>query len=430
MSLLTRLILLTGISMVLILNLLTPRPARVDFGAWRAVVIHSDDWGLEGWFPETISDSLRAVLSEGVPVWQAAYLQSTLETGAEVDSLATWFARIRDLDDLPLVLQANTILAGPSVREPGGVQAWPIHESGSAADFARPHLRAAIDTAIARGVWWPELHGLTHYDLWQYARARADGDPLAGAAALEGVFAYAGYRRDSELDDDNGDHAREMARRSVDHFSARFGRPPTSVIAPDYRWGGEDELAWAESGIRVVQAKREQVDRSLSPRTPLGRLRKWIGRHRFALAGVLFAVERSVDLEPYGDDDPASQQGAATACAIIEDGFRRGQPGVVSIHRVQLVSQDEHVAAAGRAQLEELIRRLEDGGGVRFLVDNEVEQLARRGWSVLERGPWTILRNWGDAPVRVELPSGESRVLPARSSAVSGKFGSGPSRIP
>ena len=138
MSSLTRVILFTGFSLALILNLLTPRPARVDFGAWRAVVIHSDDWGLEGWFPETISDSLRTVLSDGVPVWQAAYLQSTLETGAEVDSLATWFARIRDLDDLPLVLQANTILAGPSVREPGGAQAWPIHESGSSADFARP----------------------------------------------------------------------------------------------------------------------------------------------------------------------------------------------------------------------------------------------------------------------------------------------------
>jgi hypothetical protein len=427
---LTRRLLVTGFSMAVILNLLTPTPPRVDFGVWRAVVVHSDDWGLEGWFPTGISDSLLTALSADVPDWQAAYLQSTLETGAEVDSLADWFSGIRDLDDLPLVLQANTILAGPSVREPGGGAAWPIHESGSTGEFSRPGLRRAIDAAIARGVWWPELHGLTHYNLRQYARARADGDPLAGAAALEGVFAYSAYRRDSELDETDADHARETARRSVDRFATRFGRPPTSVIAPDYRWGAEDELAWAESGIRVVQAKREQVDRSLSPHTRVGRLRKWIARRRFALSGGLFAVERSVDLEPYGDGDATSQQGAAAAARSIEVEFRKGRPGVVSIHRVQLVSRNADIGAAGRAQLGELMRQLKEGGGVRFLVDAEVEQLARRGWSILERGPWTVLRNWGDAPVRVVLPSGESGVLPARSSAVSGKFGSGLSRIP
>ena len=425
-----RVSLLTGFGVALILNLLAPSPARVDFGLWRAVVIHSDDWGLEGWFPVGVSDSLRAVLSEGVPVWEAAYLQSTLETGAEVDSLADWFAGIRDLDDLPLVLQANTILAGPSVRQAGTPTVWPVHESGSTGDFERPGLRAAIDAAIARGVWWPELHGLTHYDLRQYARARADGDSLARIAALEGVFAYSGYRRDSELDDDDVDHAREVARRSVNRFTDRFGRPPASVIAPDYRWGVEDEAAWAELGIRVVQAKREQVDRSLSPHTGLGRLRKRIARVRFAHSGSLFALERSAELEPYGDADPGAQQGADAACQAIEAAFRRGEPAVVSIHRVQLVSRDVNIAAAGRVQLEELIRRLEENGGVRFLVDDEVEQLARRGWSILERGPWTILRNWGDAPVRALLPSGESRVLPARSSAVSGKFGPGSSRIP
>ena len=121
----TRFFLLCAFAAALLMNLLTPSPARVDFGAWRAVVIHSDDWGLEGWFPVGISDSLRSRLSEDVPDWQAAYLQSTLETAAEIDSLANCFAGIRDLDGLPLVLQANTILAGPSVRQPGGPATWP-----------------------------------------------------------------------------------------------------------------------------------------------------------------------------------------------------------------------------------------------------------------------------------------------------------------
>ena len=78
-----------------------PAGSAVDFGEWRAVVIHSDDWGLEGWFPTTISDSLRARLSEDVPEWQSVYLHSTLESAVEVRGLAAWFASIVDLDSLP-----------------------------------------------------------------------------------------------------------------------------------------------------------------------------------------------------------------------------------------------------------------------------------------------------------------------------------------
>lgn len=407
---------------VALVAIMTEPRSRVDFGEWRAVVVHSDDWGFEGWYPTGISDSLRSTLSVGVPQWQAAYLESTLEAASDVEDLAVWFETIRDLDGLPFVLQANTIVAGPSVRDDSRDESWPVHESGAGPDYFRPGLRDAIDAAIARGVWRPELHGLTHYDLHRYAEVRRAGDALALAGAREGAFAYAGYRRDAELDSTDPATARAIAGESVRRFSARFGRPPVSVIAPDYRWGPEDEAAWEALGISVVQARREQVDRAIAPHTRSGRMRKWIRRQVASRFSGLFGVERSVDLEPYGDPDPSAPQGAIAAHLAMESAFREGAPAVLSIHRVQLVSESDSIAEAGRRQLAEVIHLLEESGGARYLVDAEVEQLARRGWSVVRRGDWTVCRNWTDEPVTVELP-GQARVtIPARTSVTSGNL--------
>lgn len=405
-----------------LLLLLLPSQSAVDFGEWRAVVIHSDDWGLEGWFPEGISDSLRARLSRDVPAWQGAYLVSTLETADEVSDLAGWFSTLTDLDGLPLVIQANTILAGPAVRAESDGPLWPVHASGSGPDYFRPGLDAAVDAAIAAGVWWPELHGLTHYDLERYADARRAGDPLALAAAREGVFAYEGYRNEAELDRADEAYAREVIGEAVRRFEARFGRLPTSVIAADYRWGDEDEAIWAEEGIRVVQAKREQVDRSLAPHTRWGRVQKYLRRYWFDRYSPLKRIERTVDLEPYGDASPSAAQGARAAHRALEEAMDEGEPAVLSIHRVQLVSRDAAVARAGRAQLAEVIRLLEDRGGVRFLVDLEVEQLHDRGWSAIQRGGLVVLRNWTDEARVIAAPDGTEHLVGARSSVVLGNL--------
>ena len=406
------------VALALLVMILMPVGSSVDFGEWRAVVVHSDDWGLEGWFPTGISDSLRARLSADVPEWQSAYLQSTLESAGEVRELTEWFSTITDLDGLPLVLQANTIMAGPSVRELASGETWPVHASGSGPDYFRPGLDEAVDDAIASGVWWPELHGLTHYDLARYAEARRAGDELAVAAAEEGTFAYDGYRQEAELDRADPEYARAVVFEAVERFESRFGRRPRSVIAADYRWGDEDERAWAEAGLHIVQAKREQVDRSIAPHTKFGRLEKWLRRYWFDRTSALRRIERTVDLEPYGDARPDAAQGAIAAHRALEHAMTRRDIAVLSIHRVQLVSTDPAIASAGRAQLAEVVRLLQDSGGVRFLVDDEVDQLRRQGWSVLQRGPALVLRNWTDEARTIVGPDGTGHHVQARSSAV------------
>ncbi len=384
--------------------------SETDFGAWRVIVLQSDDWGFEGWFPDRAAADSLADLADGVPPKLRAYARSGLETAAEIDSLRVRLLRLRDADGLPLVLQANTVLAGPTVRAGGPGNAphgWPVHPSGhDPGRYGRPGLDAAVDAAIAAGVYRPELHGLTHFDLPEYAAARAAGDPLAARARRFDTMAYRGWLRGTELSGSDPDGARDIARAAVGRFRTRFGRSPVSVIAPDYRWGAEDESAWADLGVQVVQAKREQVDGRVDPTTPWGRVRKVVERVGDRWRARFVYLDRPARLEPYGDSSTDAPQGARAAVAAVRAAWEQGKPGIVSVHRVQLVSYDEPVARAGWEHLQALVRQLSADGPVRCLVDAEVGQLWRRGWSVIERGPWRVVRNFGDGPVEIDPGDG------------------------
>ncbi len=384
--------------------------SQTDFGAWRVIVLQSDDWGFEGWFPDRAAADSLADLARGVPPKLRAYARSGLETAAEVDSLRVRLLRLRDADGLPLVLQANTVMAGPTVRASGAAEAphaWPIHPSGRGPGrYARPGLDAAVDRAIGAGVYRPELHGLTHFDLEEYAVARDAGDPVAARARRFDTMAYRGWLRGTELSGSDPVEARRIAEAAIDRFRARFGRAPSSVIAPDYRWGREDEDAWADLGVQAVQAKREQVDGRVDPTTAWGRVRKVLERLVDRWRSRFVYLDRPARLEPYGDSAPDAAQGARAAAAAVREAWERGEPGIVSVHRVQLVSYDAPVARAGWKHLRALFAELSGDGPVRCLVDAEVAQLWRRGWSVIERGPWRVVRNFGDGPVEIDPGDG------------------------
>ena len=100
------------------------------------------------------------------------------------------------------------------------------------------------------------------------------------------------------------------------------------------------------------------------------------------------------------------------AATEVRRAWEKGEPGILSLHRVQLSSLDPDVAAAGRRQLRACLRELLSDGPVRFLVDDEVAQLRRRRWSRCERGDRVVVRNHSGGAIRVAVFEGErERVL-------------------
>jgi hypothetical protein len=392
-------------------------PKARELGALRIVVIQSDDWGFEGWFPDSLAAASLVDLTTSLPPRLAPYAQSTLESAADVESLKTLLQSIQGVSGLSAVMQANTVVAGPDLDDrvaPESSVGWPFHPSGVGhGAYFRPGLRESVDAAIEAGVWRPELHGLTHFDLFAYAAARRRGDRTERRARELGVLAYEDWMLGTELGDADPERASSLAVMATVLFERRFDRRPASVIAPDYRWTRADEEAWAAVGISVVQAKREQVDPGIDLASKWGRLQKWVrgslDRHRARFT----YLDRPARLEPYGSEDPFAQQGAMEAAAAIRAAWSRGEPGVLSIHRVQLSSLDPAIAAAGRKQLRRCIEELQSDGSLRFLVDAEVSQLLRRGWSQIQRGETLVFRNHTGQAVRLDdpLPDGR-RVLP------------------
>jgi hypothetical protein len=389
-----------------------PAPAA-DFGRWNVVVLQSDDWGFEGWFPDRDAAETLADLVADVPARLRPYRTSSLESAVEVESLAAFLAGFDDADGLPLVLQANSVVAGIDlgVARPERIS---LHRPGRGEGaYFRPGLESAVDAAIAAGLWRPEVHGLTHFDLEALGRAWAEKDPVAERARAAGVVAYDGWRHDSELGAHEPRRAQDLARRTIESFQSRFGRPPVSFIAPDYRWGSDDESAWEALGIQVVQAKREQIEPRLHPGTLWGRIAKVVARAWDRRTRGFVYLDRPARLEPYGDADPQAPQGAAAAAKAVQREWAHGRPGIVSIHRVQLVNLDADVTRAGRDQLREMVRILTEQGDVRFLVDAEIAQLWRTGVSILDRGPWRIVRNYSGRDRVLEVFEGESvRLVP------------------
>src|SRR6185295_10515617 len=89
-----------------------------------------------------------------------------------------------------------------------------------------------------------------------------------------------------------------------------------------------------------------------------------------------------------------------------------GQPAILSTHRANYAHLLHGRAAAGRAALRDLLKRLVEDRAV-FLVDAEVRELQERGWSVRPIGSrGALVRYYGvpREPIRFPAAPGATQV--------------------
>lgn len=392
------------------------RPSLVDWRSERAVVFESDDWGLCGYAPDAaaLTQLDPAVLQVGNT--PQAYLTSTLEDSAAVAALAAVLAGARGRDGRPAVLQPNYIMGWQAPvqgeGEPDGRQLRDGMLPAFHPRYARPGLWDAVGRAVASGVWYPEYHGLWHFDPAARA-ALCAADPAAAAAAARGLLLFPGSHHSYELDD-----ARPLTVLAAElaagmaAFAGVFGRRPDAVIAPDYHWSHRHERLWRDAGLTVVQAQREQRHPDYEGLS--GRLRKVLarvlrreGEHR------LTYLDRNVRLETAQLGDPA--QAVDRALRGVRRAWSRGEPAIVESHRVNYAHLDPRIAADGRAALAGLLAVL--GREPLFLTDVEVARLSRHGVSWRRAGDGVLVRNLTHARRPVVLPGGGLVFLAAGESA-------------
>lgn len=384
---------------------------NLDWHRLKAVVIESDDWGLCAWVPD---DQAHRVLA-GQPAFRSEagqrYGRSTLESARDVDRLAGTLLEFRGGDGLPPVWQANTIVAAPdwSRLEPPlfEVSELPLTGFGELAGrWERPGLLAAVRRACEQGAWWPELHGLHHLPAaaWLAALRRGQHDARAGHEQQSPICLAVEAGGEYDETEPRETRAKDL-HEAVARFEALFGRRPTSFCPPDYRFDDWLESEAERLGLTTLQGKPEQGG------GPLVGVRRRLLQLRFPhRSGSRFYLPPRIAFEPRGEAGPAGRLGADAAHRAVREAWGRGQPAIVSTHRLNYAHLDEPWSEAGRAALRDLLGRLSADGAV-FLTDAEVRSLSEHGWSLRPLGRrGALLRHYGVPlePLRFAAPAGAS----------------------
>jgi len=379
---------------------------NLDWRRLHAVVLESDDWGLCAWSPD---EQAHRVLAD-TPVFRSPtglrYGTSTLESADDVRLLVESLSVFRGSDGFPPVWQANTVMAAPdySRLQPPGFEtdALPLVDlPQTPSRWRRPRLWEQVTFARLSGMWWPELHGLHHLPERAWLEALRRGASDARRAFEQQSPVCGAVQASSEYD--SSEPAAVRARnleQAVERFTRLMGRAPSSMCPPDYRWDEQLESDAERLKLTTLQGKAEQH----GARWP--RLRRLLQSHTWPWrSGERFYLPPRISFEPIARE-PAI--GTLAAHHAVRDAWGRGQPAILSSHRVNYAQLDPEASETGRAALRELLARVCRDGAV-FLTDFEVRQLVDRRWSVREVGDRGVLFRYHAVPrepVRFAAPAG------------------------
>lgn len=231
------------------------------------VLIQSDDWGRVGVPDITALDWLRKAgyLSE-----YSAWDSYGLESGEDLTRLGETLSQNIDVDGNPACITANIIMANADLRKMSdeGFSEFrfvPISD-GFPAPWGNFDVLSAYKRLISMGVFYPALHGFTHFspkrllagwhDRSQFGdrvRMLVSNDiPYLASVTPEFNFAllqrFGGYEKFANYTDQ-----RDWIESGVQIFEQCFGIKPLSTCAPGYRSNDLTHELWAEQRIKVVQ---------------------------------------------------------------------------------------------------------------------------------------------------------------------------------
>lgn len=329
------------------------------------VILQSDDWGLVGVRDAQGAEELG---QKGVVRGNSAYDNYTLETAEDVRRLINVLESHRDETGRAACMVFNFITAnvdfGRALENGLGIETLVQLADGFPAGWERPGLLEAYREGIARGVIYPALHGVTHFNL-NAAKRLLGADTPAGAKLralyasgtpllpeLQGLLGFEYYDPgDGKGEWLDADEQRRWIGLGAKFFLQAFGVKAVSACAPGYRANAATRRAWRENGIAVAQ---NGPGNELLP-------------HRDR-SGV-WMLYRTVELEPALHPDRTDEH----VQGQVERAVKRGEPIVVSIHSVNFHStlknyRDETLARLDRL-LEYLERRLPN---LRYMHDGDL----------------------------------------------------------
>ena len=337
------------------------------------LLFQSDDWGRVGVRDREGREELRAA---GIELGESPYDFYSLETAEDVTALAELLKRHRDSVGRNPSMVMNFIMANVDFDRAlaslgGEIPLVPISD-GFPGKWRRPHLVDAYRRGIEDGVFYPALHGLTHFCAQAVSRELHAGGKReellrqmwrAQTPYIYWRMPWIGYEYwDCEMEAEQRFLSPEKQRaailRATEIYRAFFRMPPFSACAPGYRANDATRAAWFECGVRVAQNGPSA------------------GAAPYLDAPGMLHTFRTVEMEP--------AMGAVNLEKVVDDAeacFRRGLPAVVSIHSINFHSSLRDFRSPTLILLHEFLTTLEKRWP-RLLYANDADlfQIASEGF--------------------------------------------------
>jgi hypothetical protein len=354
------------------------------------VVLQSDDWGRAGLRDR---EGLEQLSAAGLVLGERPYDFYTLETAEDLATLRAVLHGHRDSTGRSPCLEMNFVVANLDFAKTWVEGFQQIHllplAEGLPARWNRPGLLQAYREGIQEGLFYPALHGITHFCRAAVERYLTESDVpsssdrgsllrtlwKAGTPYIHWRMPWIGYEYwDPEgLPDDRFLPAatqRDLIGKAVGDFAKLFSTLPRSACAPGYRANHDTHRAWAEIGIRVAQ---NGPGAAIPP--------------HFDHHGLL-QLYRTVEFEP-----AVSPGFSLDACIrSAEACFEREIPAIVSVHSINFHSSVKDFRTRTLQLLDELLAAVQRAHpDLLYLHSEELYEVVNHG--SCETGQGTVRVN-------------------------------------
>ena len=360
------------------------------------VLLQSDDWGRVGVRDREGYEQLRA---SGIHLGENPYDYYSLETAEDVMALRDMLKRHRDATGRPACMVMNFLLANLDFQKTADSGFQEIHllplSQGLPGAWKRPGLFEAYRQGISDDVFYPALHGLTHFCRPAVERTLTvhgeRNNLLHTLWKAETPYIYwrmpwIGYEYCNPEKPQAGfleaDIQENLIAEGAREFQKFFSMAPLSACAPGYRANDDTRRAWSRCGIRVAQ---NGSGGALPP--------------HMDECGML-NLHRTIDIEPF-------ERGLSLEkyMQLAERCFERGIPAIISIHSINFHSSLKDFRDPALRVLDEFLGALEARHpNLLYVHDLDVYELVDRGKFKGPRGPVSVEVKQGNGKWKCATP--------------------------
>jgi hypothetical protein len=346
------------------------------------VLLQSDDWARVG---VRDRDGYEQIRASGIQLGENPYDYYSLETADDVIALRDMLKRHRDSTGRPACVVMNFLLANLNFQRIADTGFQNLHltllSQGLPGEWKRPGLFDAYRQGISDDVFYPALHGLTHFCGMAIERALTvpgeRNNLLHTLWKAETPYIYwrmpwIGYEYCNPEKPQAGfldaSTQADLISQAVQEFRKVFCTPPLSACAPGYRANSDTHRAWSQCGVRVAQNGSGAV----AP----PHIDEW----------EMLNLHRVIDIEPFQRDLPLEKY-----MQLAERCFERGMPAIVSTHSINFHSSLKDFRGPGLRVLDEFLSALETKHpNLLYVHDMDLYELVNRGKFKGPRGPVSV----------------------------------------